>query len=205
MITIIDYKIGNLASIKNMLKRIGVAATISSTVADIEAAEKLILPGVGHFDYGMQNLHQSGLVAALNQKVLVNKVPILGICLGVQLLTEESEEGKEKGLGWVSGKTIVFDKEKLSTNQKIPHMGWGEIEHYKQSKLFENMYDEPRFYFVHSYHLDLTEKTQEVCTLKYGYEFCAGIEKGNILGVQFHPEKSHKFGMRLLENFVKNY
>jgi imidazole glycerol-phosphate synthase subunit HisH len=205
MITIIDYKIGNLGSIKNMLKRIGVAATITGDIAEIEKAEKLILPGVGHYDYGMQNLQQSGLVPILNQRVLQNKVPILGICLGVQLLTESSEEGVEKGLGWIKGKTIAFDKTKLHTNQKIPHMGWGEIEQYQQSKLFENMHADPRFYFVHSYHLALEEKKMELCTLKYGYDFCAGIEHENILGVQFHPEKSHKFGMKLLENFVKNY
>jgi glutamine amidotransferase len=205
MITIIDYNIGNLSSIKNMLKRIGVDATISNTVSEIEQAQKLILPGVGHFDYGMQNLNQSGLIPILNERVLQSKVPILGICLGVQLLTESSDEGKEKGLGWIKGKTIAFDKTKLATNQKIPHMGWGEIKHYQQSKLFENMYDDPRFYFVHSYHLRLEKKEQELCTMEYGYDFCAGIEKENIVGAQFHPEKSHKFGMRLLENFVKNY
>jgi imidazole glycerol-phosphate synthase subunit HisH len=205
MITIIDYKIGNLGSIKNMLKRIGVESLITSNIEDIENAEKLILPGVGHFDYGMKNLHQSGLVEILSQRVLQNKVPILGICLGVQLLTESSDEGIEKGLGWIKGKTIAFDKTQFTENQKIPHMGWGEIENYASSRLFENMYQDPRYYFVHSYHLALKEKKEELCTMHYGYGFCAGIEKDNILGVQFHPEKSHKFGMRLLENFIKNY
>ncbi len=188
-----------------MLKKIGVPALITNNVDEIEKAEKLILPGVGHFDYGMQNLHQSGLIPILNHRVLLNKVPILGICLGVQLLTQSSDEGKEKGLGWIDGKTIAFDKTKFEGNEKVPHMGWGEIKNYEQSKLFENMYNEPRFYFVHSYHLSLQNKSEELCTQYFAYDFCAGIEHNNILGVQFHPEKSHKFGMKLLENFANNY
>jgi imidazole glycerol-phosphate synthase subunit HisH len=205
MVAIVNYNIGNLASVQNMLKRAGSPSKITADPADIEQAEKIIIPGVGHFDYGMKNLHNSGLVPMLNQRVLQNKVPVLGICLGVQLLTEGSEEGIDPGLGWVKGRTIAFDKTKLTEGQKIPHMGWGEIENYRQSKLFTDMYDEPRFYFVHSYHLSLASPADELCHLKYGYEFCAGIEHENILGVQFHPEKSHKFGMKLLENFVKYY
>lgn len=205
MITIIDYGVGNLSSIKNMLKRIGVAAEITNDVAAIAAAEKLILPGVGHFNYGMEQLHKSGLVGILNERVLEKKVPILGICLGVQLLTQSSEEGTAHGLGWIAGKTIAFDKTKLQPQQKIPHMGWSDVSNYQQSKLFTNMPDEPRFYFVHSYHLALENQTDVLVTANYGYAFTAGIEHDNILGVQFHPEKSHKFGMKLLENFAANY
>lgn len=205
MITIIDYNTGNLGSIKNMLKRLGIASQITNDIAKIEQAEKLILPGVGHFDYGMKNLHNSGVVNMLNQKVLENKTPILGICLGVQLLTEASEEGTEKGLGWIKGKTIAFDKSKLASNQKVPHMGWTDVANYNQSKLFESIEDEPRFYFVHSFHLSLENKNDCLVTANYGYEFAAGIEHQNILGTQFHPEKSHKFGMKILENFAKNY
>lgn len=205
MITIIDYGVGNLSSIKNMLKRIGVAAEITNDVAAIEKAEKLILPGVGHFNYGMEQLHKSGLVGLLNEKVLEKKVPILGICLGVQLLTQSSEEGTAAGLGWIAGKTIAFEKTKLQSNQKIPHMGWSDLSNYQQSKLFTNMPDEPRFYFVHSYHLALENSADVLVTANYGYQFAAGIEHENILGVQFHPEKSHKFGMKLLENFVQFY
>lgn len=205
MITIIDYGTGNLSSIKNMFKRIGIEAVITNNIEEIEHAEKLILPGVGHFDYGMKNLHNSGLVNILNQKILINKTPILGICLGVQLLTESSEEGIEKGLGWINGKTIAFNKEKLSIHQKIPHMGWSEVNNYHQSKLFTDMQDEPRFYFVHSYHLQLQNKNDCLASANYGYDFEVGVEHENILGVQFHPEKSHKYGMKLLENFVKYY
>lgn len=205
MITIIDYGVGNLSSIKNMLKRIGVAAKITNDVAVIGNAEKLILPGVGHFNYGMEQLHKSGLVPVLNERVLQKKVPILGICLGVQLLTQSSEEGTAAGLGWIAGKTIAFDKTKLEANHKVPHMGWSDVSNYQQSKLFTNMPTEPRFYFVHSYHLALENQGDVLVTANYGYQFAAGIEHENILGVQFHPEKSHKFGMKLLENFVQFY
>ncbi|MGG9972110.1 imidazole glycerol phosphate synthase subunit HisH [Ferruginibacter sp. SUN002] len=205
MITIIDYNTGNLGSIKNMLKRLNVAAEITGEPDKIATATKLILPGVGHFDYGMQQLNQSGLIPILNKRVIEEKIPILGICLGVQLLTEGSEEGVEKGLGWIKGKTIAFDKSKLQSNQKIPHMGWTDVTDYTQSKLFEGMYEEPRFYFVHSFHLSLANENDCLVKANYGYKFAAGIEHGNILGTQFHPEKSHKFGMKLLENFSKNY
>ncbi len=205
MVAIIDYGVGNLSSIKNMLKKIGVDAEISGKAEDIQAADKVILPGVGHFDYGMQHLYDSGLVNVLNNDVLINKKPILGICLGVQLLTQSSEEGKEKGLGWIKGKTIAFDKNRLSPGQKIPHMGWTDVKAFERSKLFTGMYAEPRFYFVHSYHLALNNPVDILAAANYGYDFTVGIEHENILGVQFHPEKSHKFGMKLLENFVKYY
>lgn len=203
MITIIDYNTGNLSSIINMLKRIGVTSMISSQSEEIETATKLILPGVGAFDYGMQQLKMSGLIPILNKKVLEQKTPILGICLGVQLFTQGSDEGYEPGLGWISGKTIAFDKTKLLPTQKIPHMGWTDVFDYTSSKLFSNMYEEPRFYFVHSYHLQLDNPLDQLVTANYGYNFAAGVEHENIYGVQFHPEKSHKFGMQLLKNFAE--
>ncbi|MBP6793483.1 MAG: imidazole glycerol phosphate synthase subunit HisH [Saprospiraceae bacterium] len=205
MITIIDYKVGNLGSIRNMLKYIGVESMISASPDDVASAEKLILPGVGHFDYGMRKLHESGLVPMLNQRVLIDKVPILGICLGAQLFTEKSDEGVHPGLGWIKGSTIAFDTSLMDQKLKVPHMGWGEIIHQNKSLLWNEMYEEPRFYFVHSYHLQLANPTECLCSVNYGYEFCAGIEKENIIGVQFHPEKSHKYGMKVLENFAKIY
>ena len=205
MITIIDYGTGNLNSIKNMLKRLGAESVISNKVEDIQQADKLILPGVGAFDYGMLQLRKSGLVPVLNEKVLQYRTPILGICLGVQLFTQSSEEGKEIGLGWIAGRTIAFDLSKLSENQKIPHMGWKDVKFSNNSKLFDSMFDDPRFYFVHSYHLKIDNPDEIAVQANYGYNFAAGVEKGNILGVQFHPEKSHKYGMKLLENFVKYY
>lgn len=205
MLVIVDYGVGNLSSIKNMLKKNGVDSVITREVEDVERADKLILPGVGHFDYGIQQLHQSGLIGSLSEKVLNKRTPILGICLGVQLLTQSSEEGKEKGLGWIKGKTVAFDKSRLPTNLKVPHMGWADVQGFGNSKLFTGMYQEPRFYFVHSYHLQLDSSADALALANYGYDFAVGIEHENILGVQFHPEKSHKFGMKLLENFVKYY
>jgi glutamine amidotransferase len=205
-ITIIDYKAGNVKSIKNMLRKIGVDAVISNKDNDILNADKLILPGVGSFDYGMTQLQNSGLLPILNKKVSENKTPILGICLGVQLFTKKSHEGTQQGLGWLDAETIAFDKTKLPNNYKIPHMGWTEIEFKKNCKLFDDMPEfPPRFYFVHSYHLKTNNNDNIIAVANYGYEFIVALKKDNIIGVQFHPEKSHKFGMQLLRNFVEKF
>lgn len=202
MITIINYNAGNIKSIQNMLKRIGAKSCISSNVEEIEQAEKLILPGVGHFDYGMRNLQESGLIGVLNKKVVADKVPLLGICLGAQLLGNKSEEGIIPGLGWIDMEVVKFDENKLPKNLKIPHMSWNEIIIKKQSELLAGLNNESRFYFVHSYHMKCNDENDVLANTNYGYEFTSAVEKDNIYGVQFHPEKSHKFGMRLLENFV---
>jgi imidazole glycerol-phosphate synthase subunit HisH len=203
MITIVDYGVGNLASIQNMLKKAGHAGLISSRKEDILSAEKLILPGVGAFDTCAEKLRGSGLMDAINKKALEEKIPVLGICVGLQLLTEGSEEGVLPGLGWISGKVIKFRQDALQPGMKIPHMGWTEVEICKPSRLFEDMYEDPRFYFVHSYHLQLDNPEDALVEATYGYKFVAGVERGNIMGVQFHPEKSHKFGLRLLQNFIR--
>ena len=205
MITIIDYKAGNITSIKNMLNRIGFESKVSSNPEEIANAEKLILPGVGNFDYGMKNLNESNLLPILNERVLNMKVPILGICLGAQLFTKSSEEGKIPGLGWFkSVKTVKFKKGSIE-NLKIPHMGWSDIEVQNKSKLFPIDDKSKRFYFVHSYHLECSDKADILATAYHGYEFVAAIEHNNIIGLQFHPEKSHKFGMQVLKNFVELY
>jgi glutamine amidotransferase len=205
MLFIVDYGVGNLASIKNMLKKIGVDAEISGNEDDINTADRLILPGVGAFDTCVMKLQQSGLQEVLNKKVLRDKTPVLGICVGMQLLLSGSEEGILPGLGWVAGKNVKFSQEKMPPGTKIPHMGWTDVVPAKSSKLLQPLYDDPRYYFVHSYHAQLEKETDALLYADYGYRFVAAVEKDNILGVQFHPEKSHKFGMQLLENFVKNY
>ena len=205
MITIVDYGVGNLASLQNMLRKIGIPSIISSDDTAIRQASKIILPGVGAFDTCVQKLQGSGLLPGLNKRVLEDKIPVLGVCVGMQLLTENSEEGILPGLGWIKGKIVRFKEEKLPVGFKIPHMGWTEIAVSKPSKLLEGMYEEARFYFVHSYYAELNSSSDVLLEAKYGYIFTAGIERGNILGVQFHPEKSHKFGMKLLSNFAINY
>ena len=201
MITIIDYGAGNIKSIQNMLKKIGIQSELSNDKTVIENAEKLILPGVGHFDYGMQQLRKTGLIECLNKKVLIEKTPILGICLGAQMLGNKSEEGVEKGLGWIDMDILKFNF--ANSNLKIPHMNWNEITMKKTSILLNNMFENPRFYFVHSYFMKPINAKDSLCTVDYGGDFVAAVEKENIYGVQFHPEKSHKFGMKLLENFAK--
>jgi glutamine amidotransferase len=205
LLVIVNYGVGNLASIKNILKKIGEDAVISSDETVIGQADKLILPGVGAFDTCAEKLTESGLLPVLNEKVLIEKRPVLGICVGMQLLTRGSEEGQLAGLGWIDGKIVRFSPEKAPFQLKIPHMGWTDVMLNKPSGLFTDMYDEPRFYFVHSYHPQLDNVEDVLVYADYGYRFAAGIEKGNIMGVQFHPEKSHKFGMKLLQNFLRNY
>lgn len=204
MITIIDYKTGNLGSIQNILKRIGEESIITSDKDEIAKATKLILPGVGAFDTGMSNLINLNLIEILNEKVLVQKTPVLGICLGMQLFSKRSGEGLLPGLGWINAETIRFSF--LNTAEyKIPHMGWNFVHRHKAGKLFTDMFSDARFYFVHSYFLKANDSSDILTSTMYEVEFTSAIEKGNILGVQFHPEKSHKFGMKLLKNFIDFY
>jgi glutamine amidotransferase len=201
MITIVDYGAGNIKSIRNMLKKIGVESCISKESKVIAKASKLILPGVGHFDFGMRNLRESGLIEVLHQSVMVNKTPILGICLGAQLFGSSSEEGAEKGLGWLDMEIVKFDVSKIDTQFKIPHMGWNEIAVQQPSKLLHKLKQDARFYFVHSFHMQPKNKEDILTSTSYGYHFASAVKKDNVYGVQFHPEKSHKFGMLLLSNF----
>jgi glutamine amidotransferase len=203
MITVIDYGVGNLASIQNMLRRLGHPAVISADPAIVAAADKLILPGVGAFDYGMARLRDSGMMEALNHTVIERRTPILGICLGAQLLTHRSDEGELPGLGWFDAETVSFDHSKHAHGERIPHMGWADLEIIRPHPLLTDLPEEPRFYFVHSFHLKCRHEEEIIATAHHGYSFAAGIARGHIAGVQFHPEKSHKFGMKVLDNFAK--
>lgn len=201
MIVIIDYDMGNLGSIKNMLHKIGCNdVKISREISEIENAEKLILPGVGAFDQGVNNLNELDLYPVIQSAVREGNKPIMGICLGMQLLGRRSEEGELTGLD-----LIPFDSKRfvLNSDFKIPHMGWSEVKIKKNEPIINNMTDgEQRFYFVHSYHAVCDDQEDILMTCDYGYEFTAAVSRGNIFGFQFHPEKSHKYGMELFKNFV---
>lgn len=205
MVTIVDYGVGNLSSIQNMFKKIGIEVAITSNSHLIEKAEKIILPGVGAFDTCMTKLNESGLQPVLSKMVLQKKTPILGVCVGLQMLFEKSEEGLLPGLGWIKGTVVRFQRERMDKDLKIPHMGWTEVAKAKPSRLLEGADEEQRFYFVHSFHAHPKNTADILLVANYGYQFTAAVERENIIGVQFHPEKSHRFGMKLLENFAKYY
>jgi imidazole glycerol-phosphate synthase subunit HisH len=204
MITIIDYGMGNLGSIKNMFKYIGVEAKIESDVNEIKNASKILLPGVGSYDTAMKKINESDLKEILNDKALKEQVPVLGICLGMQLLTKASEEGNIKGLGWIDAKTLNF-KNRIDQKLKIPHMGWNTVNKSHASLITKgfDMLDDVRFYFVHSFFVKVENEENSILKTEYGIEFDSAIQKDNIYGAQFHPEKSHKFGIKLLENFAR--
>ena len=202
MVTIIDYGMGNLGSIQNMFKRIGVESEIAGDNDRIAAATRILLPGVGAFDAAMEKIAEAGLTRLLYQKAKEEKVPVLGICLGMQLLTNSSEEGKLQGLGWIDAQTVKFNF-KGDTTLKIPHMGWNRIYTVNDNPLTAGLPEEPRFYFVHSYYVQANDPADVLSTTHYGSDFHSVIRHENIYGAQFHPEKSHKFGMKLLENFAR--
>jgi glutamine amidotransferase len=204
MIVILDYGMGNTGSIINMIRRIGGDAIVSADEQDISTAVALILPGVGAFDNGMGKLRESGMLPLIEKRVFEDKIPFLGICLGMQLLFDSSEEGALQGLGWISGGVKRFDFS--GTNEKglkIPHMGWNLVNTKQDHPLFVGLGAEARFYFVHSYHAVCSDEHHAIAFAEYGYSFACGVQKENIFGVQFHPEKSHKFGMTLFKNFVE--
>ncbi len=203
MIAVIDYGMGNVGSIINIFRKIGVPAILTNDIVQIENADKLILPGVGAFDNGMRNLNESGLADAIKVHAIEKQKPLLGICLGMQLLGRSSEEGKESGLGLIpfDNKRFEFDSD---IELKIPHMGWDIAERtVEDDPLVAGLAPLQRYYFVHSYHAVCDNEDNVLMICDYGYSFAAAVKRGKIYGVQFHPEKSHKFGMALLENYAR--
>lgn len=199
MITIVNYGMGNLGSLRNMFKRIGVKACIESDPDILNRATKLVLPGVGAFDAAMARINEApGLREVLDHKALVERVPVLGVCLGMQLLTRSSEEGVIPGLGWIAGATTRFPK---MEGLKVPHMGWNVSLPSSPSPLTQDVGAEPRYYFVHSYYVHVDHPGDCLMRTHYGIDFDSAIGRDNVLGVQFHPEKSHRFGMKILSNF----
>jgi imidazole glycerol-phosphate synthase subunit HisH len=202
VIAIIDYDIGNLAAVSNMLRRIGHDSVITADPDAIEAADRIILPGNGHFDTCMRNIVASGLVPLLERRVLKEGVPLLGICVGAQMLGHGSEEGVEKGLGWLDMKVCRFPN---IEGLRVPHMGWNHVSASAPGNpLTDGLGPDTRFYFVHSYYLKPSDPSDVMLTAEYGIEFAAGVSRGNVAGVQFHPEKSHRFGKQLLLNFAQS-
>ncbi len=202
MIVIIDYGLGNVRSIFAKIDQMNEPVIISNTIADIESAEKIILPGVGAFDSGMENIRKFGIQDILNKKIKIDKIPILGICLGMQLLSQKSEEGALDGLGYIKSHVKKFHFEQ-SANLNIPHMGWNTIMKMQESPLLHGIENHSRFYFVHSFHLVCESQENIVAVTEYGIRFPSVVMAENIFGVQFHPEKSHKQGIQLLRNFVR--
>jgi len=199
MIAIINYGLGNLESIHNMLRKIQLDSIITSDPEIIKEATHIILPGVGSFDHGMKSLHELGLMPIIEQQVLQNKIPLLGICLGMQLLCKNSEEGNLPGLGWIDAKVVKFSDDKPI---RIPHIGWNTVI-VKSSNSFVDLIKESEFYFVHSYHVVCNNPNDIVLQTNYHYDFTSMIQHENICGVQFHPEKSHKYGMMFFSHFFK--
>lgn len=200
-IIIIDYGMGNLRSVQKKFEQIGVKAEVSDDLNKIQNAKKLVLPGVGHFANGVNKLKESGIWNILNIRVIVDKVPIIGICLGMQLMAKKSEEGEVDGFGWFDANVVRFkvsDKIKF----KVPQMGWNNLRIMKENPFFRGINPESQFYFVHSYHWVCNVKEDELASTLYDYNFTSAVLKENILGVQFHPEKSHEQGEMLLKNFI---
>ena len=201
-IVIINYGMGNLRSVYNKFKRLNISVKVSSNPLEIEKADKVILPGVGHFANGVRKLKEYGIWDILNKKILEEKTPILGICLGMQLMAMHSEEGNVEGFGWLNARVKRFEIED-KIKWKVPHMGWNSIECNKESVLFKDVNIDSLFYFVHSYHVLCNNENDVLSTTTYSYKFVSAIENKNIFGTQFHPEKSHDWGAKILENFAR--
>ena len=203
MIGIIDYGSGNIQAIATIYKNLNISYQVITNLEELRKADKLVLPGVGAFDATMQQLIDSGLKEELNKLVLEEKVPVLGICVGLQVMGFESEEGELPGLGWIPGKVKKFDKSRIENKPKLPHMGWNEIKDNRSHPLFDGIDSDFGFYFVHSFYFECENEENILSTSKYGDEFTSSIFADHIIGTQFHPEKSHGNGVQLFKNFAE--
>ena len=201
MIAIVDYGLGNVKAFANVYKKLGLPVTIASTATDLDGAAKVILPGVGAFDQAMAKLEASGMRAALDDLVLVRGVPALGVCVGMHMFAERSEEGTGAGLGWLPAEVKKFQPVEGQERTCIPHMGWNDVKAVGDSPLLANLGRDGRFYFLHSYYFACGDDAHILAVTDYGGEFACAVGAGNIYGVQFHPEKSHQWGIQLLKNF----
>lgn len=203
MIHIVDYGLGNVEAFLTMFKRLGFEATRAKTAADLHGASKIILPGVGAFDKAIQLLDESGMRPVLEVLVQKDQVPVLGVCVGMQILATASEEGHRQGLGWVPGNVRSFRSEEKAASLPLPHMGWNDVQPKSGSRIFSGLESDARFYFLHSYFFQCDDTSHVAATAFYGVDFTCTVSSGNVYGVQFHPEKSHMFGAQLLKNFAE--
>jgi glutamine amidotransferase len=201
MIAIIDYGLGNINAFANVYKKLDIPAFVAKNPEDLKKASKIILPGVGAFDYAMTKFNSSGMLQIVNELVIEKKMPILGICVGMQIMADSSEEGVLPGLGYIKGTVRKFAPEIISKFTPLPHMGWNEVIPEIKSPLFKNIETNPEFYFLHSYYFSCEKNEDIIATTDYAGKFACVVNYNNIYGVQFHPEKSHNYGMQLLENF----
>lgn len=202
MITIVNYGLGNIKAFVNIYNKLNVPCVIATNAKDLEKADKLILPGVGAFDHAMEELDNSGMRSTLDNMVLNKKIPVLGICVGMQMLAHSSDEGILPGLGWINGIVKKIDPEKLHHTTHLPHMGWNDVKAVKQSNLFSELEKDACFYFLHSYYFSCNDPADISAVTDYGGAFTCAVQHENIYGVQFHPEKSHHYGVQLLKNFA---
>lgn len=202
MISIVDYGLGNVRAFENIFRKLGINSAVVSTAAELAAADKIILPGVGAFDWAMKKLNDSGMVPVLNKKVLDDKVPVLGVCVGMQIMGVSSEEGVADGLGWIQGKVLHLDLQRCNGHLPLPHMGWNTVNQIEINPLLDGL-DGDDFYFLHSYYFEPEFSSNSLAKSEYGREFVCAINHENIYATQFHPEKSHEQGVKLLKNFAE--
>jgi glutamine amidotransferase len=203
MITIVDYGLGNVQAFLNVYNRLNIPATAARTAGDLSGAARIILPGVGAFDHAMERLEQSGMRATLDEMVLDRRIPVLGVCVGMQMMAHGSDEGDRHGLGWVEGRVRALEDWPSAQRLPVPHMGWNDVTPRTATMLFQGLESDARFYFLHSYYFECHRPEDVLAVSRYGDDFSSAVQRDNIHGVQFHPEKSHQFGTRLLKNFAE--
>ncbi len=203
MITLIDYGVGNILAFQNLYNRLDIPTKTAKTATDLEDAQKLILPGVGAFDYAMSQINSSGMRQKLDELVLEKKIPIIGICVGMQMMGNRSDEGNSEGLKWIDADILKFDESLIQHRTKLPHMGWNDVSPIDGHPLFKGLEQEAIFYFLHSYYFKCNNIVDSIAISDYGIPFSSAVNVDNMYGVQFHPEKSHQYGEKLLHNFAK--
>lgn len=203
MITIVDYGLGNIKAFSNMYKRLNIETRTARSADELAGATRIILPGVGHFDHAMELLDASGMRAELEDAVMNRKVPVVGICVGMQILAETSEEGQRTGLGWIKGRVQSLRHLPISNDMPLPHMGWNDVSPTRDFSLFAGLETDARFYFLHSFYFAAANQNDVAAIASYSEDFACVVQSGNVSGVQFHPEKSHHWGARLLKNFAE--